>query len=233
MPVRKIPKNYLFVTGGYSSRKNEQMDAFESLLEKDYLLLLDFDDTVEKFETQPVRVPVPGVPNGYVPDVLIFYLPDADTGIIRRPSLVDVKHSDEVKRNEKKYAPKFAAATRFAESKGWEFAVVDQTQIRTSRLAFLKFLREYRNINPSEDDIQRVLECVGIFRDFTVIGRLKKSGKCGGRLGEKGRRNHGIAMRQFGPRTSLLFPSPSVQVHVREGSALACTSVRLAFPIAS
>jgi len=144
MPVRKIPKNYLFVTGGYSSRKNEQMDAFESLLEKDYLLLLDFDDTVEKFETQPVRVPVPGVPNGYVPDVLIFYLPDADTGIIRRPSLVDVKHSDEVKRNEKKYAPKFAAATRFAESNGWEFAVVDQTQIRTSRLAFLKFLREYQ-----------------------------------------------------------------------------------------
>jgi hypothetical protein len=161
MPVRKIPKNYLFVTGGYSSLKNEQMDAFESLLEKDYLLLLDFDDTVEKFETQPVRVPVPGVPNGYVPDVLIFYLPDADTGIVRRPSLVDVKHSDEVKRNEKKYAPKFTAATRFAESNGWEFVVVDQTQIRTSRLAFLKFLREYRNINPSEDDIQRVLECVG------------------------------------------------------------------------
>jgi hypothetical protein len=32
------------------------MDAFESLLEPDYLLLLDFDDTVESFEVQPVRV---------------------------------------------------------------------------------------------------------------------------------------------------------------------------------
>ena len=32
------------------------MDAFESLLEQDYLLLLDFDDTVESFEVQPVRV---------------------------------------------------------------------------------------------------------------------------------------------------------------------------------
>ena len=56
MAVRKIPKNHLFVTGGYSSRKSEEMDGFESLLEKDYLLLLDFDDTVESFEAQPVRI---------------------------------------------------------------------------------------------------------------------------------------------------------------------------------
>lgn len=59
MAVRKIPKNYLFVTGGYSSRKNDEMDAFESLLEKDYLLLLDFDESVESFEVQPVRIHVP------------------------------------------------------------------------------------------------------------------------------------------------------------------------------
>ena len=32
------------------------MDAFESLLWADYLLLLDFDDTIESFEIQPVRV---------------------------------------------------------------------------------------------------------------------------------------------------------------------------------
>lgn len=50
MPVRKIPKNHLVVTGGYSSSKNTQIDAFESLLEKDYLLLLDFDESVRSFE---------------------------------------------------------------------------------------------------------------------------------------------------------------------------------------
>lgn len=160
MPVRKIPKNHLFVTGSYSSRKNEEMDAFESLLEKDYLLLLDFDDTVERFETQPVRVPVPGVPQGYVPDVLVSYLPDFDTGAVRRSLLVDVKHTDDLQRNADNYAAKFAAAERFAADRGWEFAIVDQTQIRTPRLANLKFLREYRNISPSDGDIQRVLACV-------------------------------------------------------------------------
>lgn len=158
MPVRKIPKNYLFVTGGYSSRKNEGMDAFESLLEKDYLLLLDFDDGVETFEVQPVRIPIAGVPKGYVPDVLVKYRPDPQTGTVRKPALVEVKHSDDLARNAEKYAPKFAAAHQYAEERDWEFITMDQNDIRTPRLANLKFLREYRNVIPSATDIQTVLK---------------------------------------------------------------------------
>jgi hypothetical protein len=52
------------------------MDAFESPLEKEYLLLLEFDETVERFVVQPVTVPVPGVVRGYTPDVLVYFLPD-------------------------------------------------------------------------------------------------------------------------------------------------------------
>jgi TnsA endonuclease N terminal/TnsA endonuclease C terminal len=161
MPVRKIPKNHLLVTGGYSSRKNPEMDPWESILEKEFLLLQDFDDTVEKFETQPVRIPVPGVPRGYVPDVLVWFLPDPDTGLVRRPWLVEVKHSSDLKRNELKYAPKFAAARQYAEGMGWDFEIVEESQIRTPRLENLKFLRAYRNIAPSEEDVQRVLEFIG------------------------------------------------------------------------
>lgn len=156
MAVRKIPKNYLFVTGGYSSRKNEEMDAFESLLEKDYLLTLDFDDAVAKFEVQPVRIPVPGVPKGYVPDVFVEYRPDPQTGEIRKPSLVEVKSAEDLVRNAEKYAPKFAAARQYAEERGWKFRTVDQNEIRSPRLANLKFLREYRNFSPSSEDIQTV-----------------------------------------------------------------------------
>jgi hypothetical protein len=160
MPVRKIPKNYLFVTGGYSSRKNDEMDAFESLVEKDYLLLLDFDDTVEAFEVQPVRIPVAGVPKGYVPDVLVKYRPDPQTGMVRKPSLVEVKHSDDLARNAEKYASKFSAAQQYAVEKDWEFVTLSQNDIRTPRLVNLKFLREYRNVTPSGGDIQTVLACM-------------------------------------------------------------------------
>jgi hypothetical protein len=158
MPVRKIPKNYLFVTGGYSSRKNAEMDAFESLLEKDYLLTLDFDDAVARFEVQPVHIPVAGIPKGYVPDVFVEYLPDPQTGEIRKPSLVEVKSTEDLARNAEKYAPKFAAARQYADERGWEFITKDQADIRTPRLANIKFLREYRNFSPSSDDIQTVLQ---------------------------------------------------------------------------
>lgn len=174
MPVRKIPKNHLVVTGGYSSRKNTQIDAFESLLEKDYFLLLDFDERVHSFEPQPVRVPVPGVPRGYVPDVLVRYFPDPVSGKEPKKTLVDVKHTDDLAKNADKYALKFESARRFAEKQGWEFKIVDQNQIRTPRLANLKFLRAYRNITPAAEDMDRVLGCV----DSTpkshhhVLGRL-------------------------------------------------------------
>lgn len=160
MPVRKIPKNYLFVTGGYASRKNDDMDAFESLLEKDYLLLLDFDDTVEGFEVQPVRIPVAGITKGYVPDVLVKFNPDTKTGTARKPALVEVKNSEELARNAKKYAPKFAAAHLYAQEMGWEFITLTQDEIRTPRLANLKFLREYRNVHPTAGDIQTVMACM-------------------------------------------------------------------------
>lgn len=161
MPVRKIPKNHLFVTGGFSSRKAGEFAAFESLLEKEHLLLLDFDDTAEKVEVQPVRIPVKGVRQGYVPDVLIHFRPDPQSGLARKPLLVEVKSSDDLKRHGQKYKPKFAAAREYARNRGWEFEIRDEAQIRTHRLANLKFLREYRNVVPSTDDVQRVLDFVG------------------------------------------------------------------------
>lgn len=174
MPVRKIPKNYLFVTGSYSSWKNGEMDAFESLLEKDYLLLLDFDDSVDGFEVQPVRIPVAGVPKGYVPDVLVKYRPNLHSGAVRKPSLVEVKHSDDLARNSEKYAPKFAAALLYAEANGWDFITRDQNDIRTPRLANLKFLREYRNVTPSDADIQTVLRhIVGGVGEFSSQSLLR------------------------------------------------------------
>jgi hypothetical protein len=158
MPVRKIPKNYLVVTGSFASRKNAQMDAFESLLEKEYMLLLDFDDRVERFEAQPVIVPVPGIPKGYTPDVLVHYHPDPESGEICKPLLTEVKHTDDLRRNSEKYAPKFAAAEEFAFEYGWDFRITTQVDIRIPRLANIKFLREYRNISPTEQDRAKIAQ---------------------------------------------------------------------------
>ena len=156
MPVRKIPKNHIFVTGRFGGRKGGETADFESILESEYMLLLEFDEAVERFETQPVRVPVPGVANGYVPDVLVHYGAALDGPPARKPLLVDVKHTSDLARNGEKYAPKFAAAKSYATDRGWEFTVVTDKEIRTPRLENLQFLSEYRSAYIEPNDRARV-----------------------------------------------------------------------------
>lgn len=159
MPVRRIPKNYLGVTGAFASRKNRRALGFESLLERDFMILLEFDPEVASFEEQPARIPVTRKgkrPTTYVPDVLVHYHPGRD-GRIRKSVLTEVKKRTDLEKNKKKYAPKFAAARQFAIEKGWEFRTVSDREIRSPRLANLKFLREYLLIEPSREHVNRVL----------------------------------------------------------------------------
>jgi hypothetical protein len=55
------------------------MTAFESSLERDFLLLLDFNPDVEFFEEQPVKIvyhDAKGRRRTYTPDVLVRYRTD-------------------------------------------------------------------------------------------------------------------------------------------------------------
>jgi hypothetical protein len=150
MPVRKIPKNYVSVTGTFSSAKNGKSLGYESLLERDLMILLEFDDTVERFEEQPVKIQV--VVNGkkvkpYTPDILIHYRP-LSSGEMPRPVLGEVKATSDLKKNKAKYAPKFAAASLYADERGWDWCKFTEKDIRTDYLENLKYLREYHSAEP-------------------------------------------------------------------------------------
>lgn len=56
MPIRKIPKNYSNVTGIAAHSKATGQAMFESTLERDFLMLLEFDKNVDSFEVQPVKL---------------------------------------------------------------------------------------------------------------------------------------------------------------------------------
>lgn len=75
MPVRKIKKNYRSVTGYFASVKNGRNIAYESLLERDFFLLLEFDRLVSSYEEQPLRLSYrygnKDLP--YTPDALVQY----------------------------------------------------------------------------------------------------------------------------------------------------------------
>lgn len=152
MPVRKIPKNHLVVTGCYASATTKEMMEFESLLEKEHMLLLDFDPDVEDLEEQPVRIPVLGVPAGYVVDLTIRFRPDSG----RSTELVEVKPKSYLEKNAAHYEPKFNAAHRYCEERGWKFVIRTEDDIRTPRLQNLKFLRSFRNRVISEEQRDRI-----------------------------------------------------------------------------
>lgn len=157
MPVRKIPKNHIHVTGRHAAKKSASDADFESPLEAEHLLLLDHDPRVKAYEVQPVEIPVPGVRWSYVPDVLVEFHPDKD-GVIDAPEVREVKSTLDLQLNEEKYAPKFEAARCYCEQRGWLFRVITEKEIRTPRLSNVKFVRVYEDQQHSPDRVNQVLE---------------------------------------------------------------------------
>ena len=56
MGVRKIKKSYISSTGHFKSYKNDKLIEYESILERDFYMTLEFDDEVLSYEEQPLRI---------------------------------------------------------------------------------------------------------------------------------------------------------------------------------
>jgi len=125
------------------------MTAFESSLERDFLLLLDFDPDVEFFEEQPVKIiyhDAKGRRRTYTPDVLVRYRTAPPQARHTKPLLCEVKYRDDLRQHWVEYRPKFRAAQRYARQQDWRFHVVTERHVRTPYLENVKFLRSYRTL---------------------------------------------------------------------------------------
>lgn len=147
MPVRDIPLCHSSVAGVVPSQKNNRLHAFESSLERDMLLLLEFDTNVRMFEEQPVRIEFvdeAGKLRTYTPDLLVYYRGDRPPGMWFKPRLIEVKYRENLWANWAILKPKFRAAVRFAATHGWEFKIMTEREIRTQYLENVRFLLRYR-----------------------------------------------------------------------------------------
>lgn len=75
MPVRKIKKSYISCVGYFKSYKNNKQLAFESILERDFFTLLEFQQNVLSYEEQPLKInyQLKASNTRYTPDVLVTY----------------------------------------------------------------------------------------------------------------------------------------------------------------
>jgi hypothetical protein len=156
MPVRKILKNHRSLTGLVAATKRAGpgtsggMAGFESSLERDLLILLDFDPDVLSYEEQPVRIDyldAEGRLRHYTPDVLVRWRGDAVPSRDRAPLLVEVKYRTDLKANGAVLKPRLKAARGYAHERGWTFRILTEVEIRTPYLSNARFLDSYRRLN--------------------------------------------------------------------------------------
>lgn len=163
-PVRKIGLGRRALAGLMPGAKlpDDEIARFESSLERDFFVLLEFNPDVQRWDPQPVRLPVEKTGTDYVPDVLVSFYPGTNGGDPRR-ILYEVKYREELRLRWNDYKPRFQAARRYAKEFGWEFKIITEREIRDGGLLWnAKFLLPYVYDEP--DDIGTVLLEAGLRR---------------------------------------------------------------------
>ena len=146
MSIRRIPKNYRNVTGVLTNPNTRTRHSFESTLERDYLLLLNFNSHVTSYDEQPVTIFWQDATNqdrSYTPDVLVRY----DNAI---STLVEIKYRTELHEKWPELKPKFKAATAYCRQQGWRFKIITEVEVRGTALKNIKFLNGYRSFDSSD-----------------------------------------------------------------------------------
>jgi hypothetical protein len=144
------------ITGKHISRKTGTIHPFESALERDWLIVLEFDTEVEYYTTQPVTIHYLNneEPARYTPDVIVYYKDE----LKKKPLLCEVKYEAELIEKADYYAPKFNAAHQYARNNGYLFETVTEKQIRTVYLENIKLLSRYYHAAINEGNAEVIHE---------------------------------------------------------------------------
>ena len=122
MAVRKVQNHGKNIIGRFPSVKLGRSVEFESLIERDYIYLLDFDTAVTWFAEQPFTIEYQheGKKLTYTPD---FH-------VIRDGQQIVVECKPAKYVNSAINQRKFQAARAWCEAKGWHFEVATDAEIR-------------------------------------------------------------------------------------------------------
>lgn len=143
---RKIGPKSSSLSGKFVSRKQgNKTIQFESSLERDFILLCEFDNRIIQYIDQPVKIKYidsKGKKRFYTPD---FYLKFSDSS--KFSEIIEIKYSDDLNNNFHLYKEKFNQATLFCKNNSLNFRVLTEKNIRIGQELYLKnikFLLNYR-----------------------------------------------------------------------------------------
>lgn len=142
-PARRPGLNHRSLTGRTATKGGSAV--FESTLENDWLILLDFDPDVTRICEQPFALSYryEGQSHRYTPDALAEY---GKTPGQLKTVVYEVKYREELEEKWQEFRPRFTAANRHCRANGWTFSILTEQEIRTPLLGNATFLRRYRKI---------------------------------------------------------------------------------------
>ena len=161
--VRKINPTRRSVSGVYAFR-GESSVAYESTLERDFLIRTEFCIDVLDVVPQPTAIPFTGI-NGqsytYTPDFLVYYrLGNRHYENYPKPMLIEVKPEQEWRKHWRKWLPKWKAAWSHAKQQGWTFHIHDESRIRDQVFNNIRFLERYKRMSFPIEETSAVLASV-------------------------------------------------------------------------
>jgi hypothetical protein len=140
-PVRAIGVQTRSVTGTLPDGSR-----YESSLERDFMLLMQFDPSVDIYTPQPLTLRYRGRDGStrrYTPDGLIEWRKDRPVHD-PRPVLVEIKYREAFEGDWRRWRLVARAAREYAREQGWIFQIYTEREIRTPVLENASFLLPYR-----------------------------------------------------------------------------------------
>lgn len=165
VPQRKIRPTRRSISGVYPFRRERQIQ-YESSLERDFIVRMEFFSHVLDMVAQPVRLEFRNDQGGptypYTPDFLVTYR-TGHLGTYKndRPRLVEVKPKKEWSENWRKWSSKWKIARRYAIEQGWEFRIYDEDRIRDTAFENIKRLAPFKRSDVDPEDAKIVLKLLG------------------------------------------------------------------------
>jgi len=127
-PLRRIPVSRRSHVVGFQPLPSGPVEH-ESALERDFVTLTSFTEPTVSITSQPVTIHYSDgrTRRRYTPDFLV-------TGARRRTELIEIKYDADLRNNQKRLEPAFAAAHAWALERSGTFRVVTELEIRGPRL---------------------------------------------------------------------------------------------------
>lgn len=136
MPVRRVSNRGGNIIGRFPSLKLKRMVDYESLIERDFIYLLDFEPAVTWYAEQPLTIL-------YEHQAKVrSYSPDFQVISNGQTTLVECKPQKLVNTDDNQR--KFAVARQWCANQGWDFQIVTDEDLKSShRLHNVKRLTQF------------------------------------------------------------------------------------------